>query len=121
MRCAEIHSNRAALLLGGLEPKEATLLVGAEGSGFKSTMCHTHPEQTRSTASCHSYNPRNRRTMRKDDSVCPTPSGRSTLRRVERLGYGSRRLRWPARSSWEPLLPQRLRLQTRADLVNQRT
>jgi hypothetical protein len=35
--------------------------------------------------------------------------------------YGSRRLRWPARSSWESLLPQRLRLQTLADLVNQRT
>ena len=35
--------------------------------------------------------------------------------------YGSRRLRWPARSLWESLLPQRLRLQTRADLVNQRT
>src|SRR5215208_4657582 len=30
-----------------------------------------HPEQARSTASCHSYNPRNRRTMRKEDSVCP--------------------------------------------------
>jgi hypothetical protein len=35
--------------------------------------------------------------------------------------FGSRRLRWQARSSWESLLPQRLRLQTRADLVNQRT
>jgi hypothetical protein len=51
----------------------------------------------------------------------PSPSGRSTLCRVERLGYGSRRLRWPARSSWEPLLLQHLRLQTRADLVNQTT
>jgi hypothetical protein len=51
----------------------------------------------------------------------PSLSGRSTLCRVERLGYGSRRLRWPARSSWEPLHSRRFRLQTRAYLINQRT
>ena len=36
-------------------------------------------------------------------------------------GATSLRIATPARSSWEPLLPQRLRLQTRADLVDQRT
>jgi hypothetical protein len=78
-------------------------------------------EQTRSTASCHSYNPRNKENGAKGGFGMPNP-----VRKEQTAPGGATRLRIAMLALAcafvvGALLSQHLRLQTRADLGNQRT